>query len=124
MGLMSFSGGRPPLEDAVIAKNYLTAPELRALGQIVAGYLDFAERQAERRVPMSMRDWATHLDKILMATGEQLLLDAGRVSHTQAFEKARAEYVKYQARTLSNVEKQYLASLETAEVALKDRGKQ
>ncbi len=121
MGVMSFSGGRPHLADAVIAKNYLTAPELRALGQIVAGYLDFAERQAERRMPMSMRDWATHLDKILTATGEQLLVDAGRISHEQAIEKARAEYVKYQARTLSNVEKQYLASLKNAEAALKDR---
>jgi len=123
MGMMSFSGGRPHLADAVIAKNYLTAPELRALGQIVAGYLDFAERRAERRVPMSMCDWATHLDKILTATGEQLLLDAGRVSHMQAIEKARAEYVKYQARTLSNVEKQYLASLKNAEAALNDREK-
>ncbi len=123
MGLMSFSGNRPLLVDAVVAKNYLTAPELRALGQIVAGYLDFAERQAERQVPMTMRDWAKHLDKILTATGERLLADAGSVSHEQAIEKAKSEYVKYQARTLSDVEKQYLASLKIAETTVKKRGK-
>ncbi len=123
MGLMSFSGSRPLLADAVVAKNYLTAPELRALGQIVAGYLDFAERQAERQAPMTMRDWAKHLDKILTATGERLLADAGSVSHEQAVEKARSEYVKYQARTLSDVEKQYLASLKSAATTVIKRGK-
>jgi len=124
MGLMSFSGNRPHLSDAVIAKNYLTAPELRALGQIVSGYLDFAERQAERQEPMTMRDWARHLDNILTATGEQLLADAGRISHEQAVEKATTEYVKYQTRTLSDVEKQYLARLKTIETtAKKKRGK-
>ena len=121
MGLLSFTGSRPHLADAVIAKNYLTVPELRALGQIVAGYLDFAERQAERQVPMTMRDWATHLDTILKATGERLLVDAGGVSHEQAVEKARTEYVKYQVRTLSDVEKQYLASIKDAEAAVKKR---
>jgi len=121
MGLLSFTGTRPHLADVVVAKNYLTAPELRALGQIVAGYLDFAERQAERQVPMTMRDWAKHLDKILTATGERLLADAGSVSHEQAVEKAESEYVKYQARTLSDAEKQYLASLKSAETAVKKR---
>ena len=48
MGLMTFPGGRPYLKDVVVAKNYLSAKELRILGQIVSGYLDFAERQAER----------------------------------------------------------------------------
>jgi len=106
----------------VIAKNYLTAPELRALGQIVAGYLDFAERQAERQVPMTMRDWTKHLDNILTATGERLLADAGSISHAHAVGKAKTEYVEYQARTLSDVEKQYLASLKSAETSVKKRG--
>jgi hypothetical protein len=121
MGLMSFSGSRPHLADAVIAKNYLSADELRALGQIVSGYLDFAERQAERHVPMTMRDWGGHLDGILTATGEKLLADAGKISHEKAVEKAQAEYVKYQARTLSDAEKQYLASLKKTEATLKRR---
>jgi len=118
MGLMSFSGARPHLADIVIAKNYLNAAELRALGQIVAGYLDFAERQAERQIPMTMRDWAAHLDSILTATGERLLADAGKISHEQAIEKAKSEYMKYQAKTLSDVEKQYLNSLKMAETSV------
>lgn len=123
MGLTTFSGNRPHLSDAVVAKNYLNPKELRALGQLVSGYLDFAERQAERHVPMKMRDWAEHLDKILTATGEQLLIDAGQISHEQAVEKARIEYVKYQARTLSDVEKQYLATLKSIDKTAKKRGK-
>lgn len=59
----------------VIAKNYLDEKELRAMGQIVSGYLDFAERQAEREQIMTMRDWADHLDRILVMSGEQLLED-------------------------------------------------
>jgi len=65
MGLMTFSGDRPYLHDVLIAKNYLNEDELRSLGQVVSGYLDFAERQAEREQPMTMKDWADHLDKIL-----------------------------------------------------------
>jgi hypothetical protein len=97
----------------------LTAPELRALGQLVSGYLDFAEHQAERHEPMTMHDWAQHLDKILTATGERLLANAGRISHEQAVEKAKTEYVKYQARTLSDAEKQCLSNLKSIETTLK-----
>ena len=61
MGLTTFEGDRPHLKDAVIAKNYLNENELRAMGQIVSGYLDFAERQAERQQTMTMNDWAMHL---------------------------------------------------------------
>lgn len=113
MGLTTFQGARPHLTDAVIVKNYLNEKELRALGQIVSGYLDFAERLAERKVPMKMKDWADHLDAILSATGEQLLLGAGSVSHKKAVEKAKREYTKYQAKTLSDVEHAYLDSVKT-----------
>lgn len=88
MGLRSFRGDRPHLRDTEIAKNYLDEPELRAMGQIVSGYLDFAERQAEREIPMTMRDWAAHLDGILTATGEKLLESAGGVSRAQAHRKS------------------------------------
>jgi hypothetical protein len=70
MGLMTFSGKRPYLKDITIAKNYLDEKELRILGQIVSGYLDFAERQAEREHAMTMKDWAEHLDRILTMSGE------------------------------------------------------
>ena len=103
------------MSDAVVAKNYLDEKELRSLGQIVSGYLDFAERQAEREQVMTMNDWAEHLDKILTMSGEQLLIGAGSVSHTQAVNKATEEYKKYQSRTLSEVEKDYLDAIKTIE---------
>lgn len=108
MGLMTFVGSQPTLSEAKIAKNYLNEKELRAMGQIVSGYLDFAERQAEREQPMTMQDWVTHLDRVLTMSGEQLLQDAGSITHEQAMEKATQEFRKYKARTLSSVEKDYL----------------
>ncbi len=112
MGLTSFAGDKPHLRDAVVAKNYLNEKELRALGQIVSGYLDFAERQAEREQPMTMADWSAHLDRILTMGGERLLQGAGSVSNEQAIDKAKDEYKKYQAKTLSAVEKAYLACID------------
>ena len=113
MGLTTFEGDRPHLKDAVVAKNYLNENELRAMGQIVSGYLDFAERQAERQQTMTMNDWAMHLDKILTMSGEKLLQGAGQVSHQQAIEHATNEYKKYQQRTLSQVEKDFLDNIKT-----------
>jgi hypothetical protein len=115
MGLMTFSGSRPYLKDVVVAKNYLNEKELRALGQIVSGYLDFAERQADREQAMTMKNWAEHLDRILTMSGEKLLQGAGKISHDQAIEKATSEYKKYQEQTLSEVEKNYLESLKVLE---------
>ena len=111
MGLHTFKGDRPHLRDVEIAKNYLDENELRAMGQIVEGYLAFAERQADREVYMTMQDWAEHLDGILTSTGEQLLQGSGSISHAQAIEKAHDEYRKYQERTLSSVEKDYLNTI-------------
>ena len=108
MGLTTFTGNQPTLSEAKIAKNYLSEKELRAMGQLVSGYLDFAERQAEREIPMTMSDWAKHLDGILTSTGEQLLVGNGTISHAKAMEKAETEYKKYKAKTLSDVEKDYL----------------
>lgn len=118
MGLMTFSGNRPCLQDAIIAKNYLTEKELRSLGQIISGYLDFAERQAEREQAMTMQDWSKHLDTILTMSGEKLLESAGKISHQQAVHKAESEYKKYQAKTLSEVEEAYLESLKNIEQKL------
>ena len=87
MGLTTFSGNQPTLKEAVIAKNYLNEKELRAMGQLVSGYLDFAERQAEREQIMTMKDWAEHLDRILTMSGEQLLQDNGSISHSQQMEE-------------------------------------
>lgn len=115
MGLTAFARKQPTLREAVIAKNYLDEKELRAMGQLVSGYLDFAERQAEREQAMTMRDWAEHLDRILTMSGEQLLQGNGSVSHKQAVDKATTEYRKYKARTLSEVEQDYLDSIKQLE---------
>ena len=103
MGLTTFKGNQPTLKEAVVAKNYLSEKELRAMGQLVSGYLDFTERQAE------------HLDRILTMSGEQLLQGNGSISHKQAVDKAMDEYKKYKARTLSTVEEDYLNSIKILE---------
>ena len=115
MGLTSFAGKQPTLKEAVVAKNYLDEKELRAMGQLVSGYLDFAERQAEREQAMTMQDWAEHLDRILTMSGEQLLIGNGSVSHKQAVDKATNEYRKYKAKTLSDVENDYFNSIKMLE---------
>lgn len=123
MGLTSFSGRQPTLKEAKIAKNYLDEKELRAMGQLVSGYLDFAERQAEREISMTMKDWAKHLDGILTSTGEKLLEGNGTVSHEQAMEKAEKEYKKYKAKTLSDVENDFLNSINMIEKKAKEKQK-
>lgn len=119
MGLLTFKGSQPTLVEAKTAKNYLDEKELRAMGQLVSGYLDFAERQAEREQPMTMNDWAAYLDKILTMSGENLLEGTGTVSHDEAMNHATNEYRKYKQRTISNVEQDYLNSIK----AIEDFGK-
>ncbi len=123
MGLYTFEGNRPHLKDVVIAKNYLDEKELRVMGQLVSGYLDFAERQAERHQSMTMKDWSEHLDRILTMSGEQLLEGNGSISHEKAIEKAKDEYKKYQQKTLSDVEKAFLDSINLIENNIKAEGK-
>lgn len=115
MGLTTFAGNQPALKEAIVAKNYLDEKELRAMGQLVSGYLDFAERRAEREQAMTMQDWAEHLDRILTMSGEQLLIGNGSISHKQAVDKATGEYRKYKAKTLSDVETDYLNSIKLLE---------
>lgn len=111
MGLLTFKGNQPTLIEARTAKNYLNEKELRVMGQLVSGYLDFAERQAEKEQPMTMNDWANYLDRILTMSGEQLLQDAGKVSHEDAMEHATTEYRKYKQRTISDAERDYLNAI-------------
>jgi hypothetical protein len=111
MGLTSFKGDHPTLNDVRIAKNYLSADELKVLNNIVSGYFDFAEIQAMKHIPMYMSDYVKQLDNILSATGEKLLSDAGSVSHQQAMDKAESEYRKFQVRELSPVEQAYLETI-------------
>lgn len=111
MGLTTFKGDIPVLSDVVIAKNYLSEEELKVLNNLVSGYFDFAEIQAIRHNPMYMEDYIKQLDTILSSTGEKLLIGAGSISHNQAVEKAKTEYKKYQVKTISPVEEEYLKVL-------------
>ena len=119
MGLMTFTGNHPTLLEAKTAKNYLDEKELRAMGQLVSGYLDFAERQAEREQVMTMNDWAAYLDRILTMSGEQLLEGAGSVTHEKAMGHVTTEYRKYKQRTISDVERDYLNSIKSIEDSIK-----
>ena len=123
MGLTTFKGDIPVLSDVIIAKNYLSEEELKVLNNLVSGYFDFAEIQAIRHNPMYMEDYIKQLDMILSSTGEKLLIGAGRVSHNQAIEKAKSEYKKYQIKTISPVEKEYLSTLKqiSNEIEKKDK---
>ena len=123
MGLSTFKGELPTLEEAKVAKNYLSAEELKSLNALVSGYLDFAERQAQREVKMTMKDWREHVDRILGATGEDLLIGNGRVSREMMVDKVNQEYKKYSAKTLSQVERDYLAAIKNIESIAEKGGK-
>lgn len=81
--------------DVSIAKNYLNKKEMSYLERIVSVYLDFAELQTERKIPMSMEDWAKRLDSFLEFNGNQILTDAGKISHEQAKLHADTQFEKY-----------------------------
>ena len=123
MGLSTFIGELPTLEEAKVAKNYLSAEELKSLNALVSGYLDFAERQAQREVKMTMKDWREHVDRILSATGEDLLIGNGRVSREMMVDKVNQEYRKYSSKTLSQVERDYLAEIKNIESIAEKGGK-
>ena len=123
MGLTTFKGNLPTLTEAKTAKNYLSEKELRGLNQLVSGYLDFAERQAEREKTMTMADWIKHVDNILQATGENVLENAGKVSRKQMEKKVDEEYKKYSDQTLTSVEKDYLEEIKNIEKIAKKEAK-
>ena len=122
MGLTTFKGELPCLNDIKIAKNYLSADELKILNNLVSGYFDFAEIQALKHRPMYMEDYVHQLDNNISSIGEEVLTDGGTVSHEEAMEKAVAEYRKFQVKTLSSVEQAYLESIKGIEKKAKRRG--
>jgi len=98
MGLITWEGapaGRIVRTDVAVAKNYLTADELEALGRIVNAYLDLAEDRARRHIPMTMEDWAARLDAFLAFTERDILQDAGKISAETAKLHAQSEFEKY-----------------------------
>ena len=98
MGLITWAAyphGKILKSDVTTAKNYLTEAELKDLGLLVSAYLDLAERRARQRAPMTMEDWAKHLDLILQADGNALLQNAGKISAEIAKQHAESEFEKY-----------------------------
>ena len=118
MGLTSWEGKQIKKSDSEIAKNYLNNQELDALNKIVSAYLDIAEVRALNHEPMYMKDWLETIDDYLKMTRREILTTRGSISHKQAIEKAHAEYDKYkkkQDELLSNVEKDFIHSIEMLE---------
>ncbi len=98
MGLTTWEAapsGKIVKADVSIAKNYLSETEMSYLERIVSLYLDYAELQAERKIPMSMEDWASRLDGFLEFNGNEILTGPGKISAEQAKLHAESEYEKY-----------------------------
>ncbi|AZR60077.1 virulence RhuM family protein [Eikenella corrodens] len=115
MGLTTFQGAIPTLNEAKIAKNYLTEDELFRLNRLVSAFFDLAEIKAQEQSPMYMRDWIAELDKFSGLYGQGTLQGAGSISRKQAEQKAEREYRAYEARILSPVEQAYLESVKALE---------
>ena len=101
MGLTSWKNspnGKILETDVVIAKNYLSKEELEQLELIVSAFLDLAESRAKRNIPMTMEDWATRIDKFLLADDRDILKNAGKISHEIAMDKALTEFEKYRVK--------------------------
>jgi hypothetical protein len=126
LGLTSFKGKRPTKQETEIAKNYLNEDELNILNRMVTAYLELAELQALNRKPMYMKDWIERLDVFVEMTGNNILQNAGSVSHQQALKKASDEYEKYKEQTkneLSEAEKHFVKQIETTAKELKENRK-
>ena len=98
MGLTSWENypdGKIQKYDVSIAKNYLAEDELQGLRRIVTMYLDYAEHQASRHIPMTMEDWADRLNRFLEFNEHDILTDSGKVSHEIAKAFAETEFEKY-----------------------------
>lgn len=119
MGLTSFKGDFPTLNDTKVAKNYLSEDELKILNNLVSGYFDLAEINAIEHRLMYMKDYVDRLDAVLISGNRDVLTDSGKISHKQALEKAEKEYRKYQRDNLSPVEKSYLESIKQTEKTAK-----
>ena len=101
MGLTTWEqapNGRILKSDVVVAKNYLTQDEVADLARIVNAYLELAESRAKRHIPMTMEDWAVHLDKILVLDDRELLARASEISVEIAQARALGEYEKFRVR--------------------------
>lgn len=126
MGLAVFKGKHPKKDEVTVAKNYLDENELNILNRITSAYLEFAELQAIRHIPMTMKDWIAKLDDFIKMTGSELLENPGKISKLEAENKALAEYAKYKETIkdeLSEVEKHFLESVKQTQKQLEKKTK-
>ena len=126
MGLTVFKGKHPKKDEVTVAKNYLDEKELNILNRITSAYLEFAELQAIRHIPMTMKDWIAKLDDFIKMTGSELLENSGKISKLEAENKALAEYAKYKETIkdeLSEVEKHFLESVKQTQKQLEKKTK-
>ena len=126
MGLTVFKGKHPKKDEVTVAKNYLDEKELNILNRITSAYLEFAELQAIRHIPMTMKDWIAKLDDFIKMTGSELLENPGKISKLEAENKALAEYAKYKETIkdeLSEVEKHFLESVKQTQKQLEKKNR-
>jgi len=110
MGLLTWKNapkGKILKSDVVVAKNYLSEKEIKELDRIVSMYLDYAENQAARQIPMKMSDWVTKLDAFLKFNEYNILNDAGKLSHEVATKLAEDEYDKFRILQDQNYESDF-----------------
>lgn len=110
MGLTTWKNapdGKILKSDVGIAKNYLTEKEIKGLERIVSMFLDYAENQAERRIPMKMGDWVTKLDAFLQFNEYDILNNAGKISHEVAMKLAEGEFGKFRIGQDRNFESDF-----------------
>ncbi len=120
MGLTAWQGAKIRKTDAIIAKNYLSEPELSQLNLLVEQFLAFAENQARQKKEMYMSDWIKKLNDILTINENEILEHAGKISHELALELAETEYEKYNQQRIATDD---IKSLENLNNELKQLGK-
>ncbi|MCA0362581.1 MAG: virulence RhuM family protein [Bacteroidetes bacterium] len=123
MGLTTFKGKKPTKQEIGVAKNYLSEEELAVLNRLVSAYLDIAEVNAMQRKPMYMKDWIEVLDGFISMSRQDVLTHAGNISAEIAQHRAQTQYEVYQSKAedeLSEVEKQFIASIEQASKKIKE----
>lgn len=126
MGLTVFKGNHPKKDEVTVAKNYLDEKELNILNRITSAYLEFAELQAIRQIPMTMKDWILKLDDFIKMTGSELLSNPGKISKLEAENKALAEYAKYKETIkdeLSEIEKHFLEAIKQTQKQLEKKNR-
>ena len=107
VGMTNFKGDYVTIEDAKVAKNYLSEIELQRINLLVSQFLDFAELQALEQRIMKMEDWVNELDNQIKLNRKKILEGNGKITHEKAMEKAEKEFNLYRDREMKNLESDF-----------------